>query len=422
MAGPITWRNVTGPSLADASRPLEVAQRTISGAFDSFGNVLQRQQDVADRNWDQVKENNTQDFLNKIYSAQGAEGFKALQDSGELDRMLAANGAQIDRAAARSAMDGRLTTLQNRDMAGITYKNTMLDEAQAADVRRIGLLTLTDPAAAQAELAAKPELRAAVQLAQGIDNRQQELKNRVWNEQKQAWETAEEAQKVITRPLEVKKLESGLKTDQVNRSLTAAQTNRINNEIANDAADRETKRNRDILTNALKDNRYNEGVLVPGGSADLIDLITKNNIGDDKGWWNDAPEKRGKIIERIEKLARTGYTVDIPDQNNPGQTIKATVPFALKDVKAALLSATDKNLSWNEGWADSFEQNLLRNYRVDQAGVAGRSGRIARGGVTPGSRAAAPGQVISPIVQDFQAYQGIMQNGINAVPAPKPKK
>lgn len=421
MSGPITWRNVTGPSLADASRPLEVAQRTLSGAFDSFGNVLQRQQDVVDRNWDQVKENNTQDFLNKLYSAQGAEGFKALQDSGELDRMLAANGAQIDRAAARSAMDGRLATLQQRDVAGITYKNTMLDDAQAAEVREIGLLTLTDPAAAQARLAAKPELRAAVQLAQNIDNRKQELVNRERAGQEFGFKVAGEKREQDKFPLVLQGLQSDLKTAQVNRGLTAAQTNRINADIANDAADRETARNRAALTNALKDNRYNEGVLVPGGSADLIDLITKNNIGDDKGWWNDAPEKRGKIIERIEKLARSGYEVEIPDKNNPGRTIKETIPFALKDVKAALLSATDKNLSWNEGWADSFEKNLLKNYRVDQAGVAGKSGRIARGGVTPGFRAA-PGQVISPIVEDFQAYQGIMQNGINALPAPKSKK
>ena len=418
----ITWRNVDGPSLSEASRPLDSAARLVDNAFTRVGNVLDRQTQVGMDNWDQIKENNTQAFLDRVYAAQGAEGFKALQDSGELQRMLAANGAQIDRAQARSAMDGRLATLQQRDVAGINYRNTMLDDAQAAEVREIGLLTLTDPAAAQARLAAKPELRAAVQLAQGIDNRQQELVNRDRAGQEFGFKVAGEKRDVQKFPLVLQGLESDLKTAQVNRGFTAAQTNRINTEIANDASDRETTRNRAALTNALKDNRYNEGVLVPGGSADLIDLITKNNIGDDKGWWNDAPEKRGKIIERIEKLARTGYTVDIPDQNNPGQTIKATVPFALKDVKAALLSATDKNLSWNEGWADSFENNLLKNYRVDQAGVAGRSGRIARGGVNPGSRAAASGQVISPIVQDFADYQGIMQNGINAVPAPKSKK
>jgi hypothetical protein len=418
----ITWRNVDGPSLSEASRPLDSAARLVDNAFTRVGNVLDRQTQVGMDNWDQIKENNTQAFLDRVYAAQGAEGFKALQDSGELQRMLAANGAQIDRAQARSAMDGRLATLQQRDVAGINYRNTMLDDAQAAEVREIGLLTLTDPAAAQARLAAKPELRAAVQLAQGIDNRQQELVNRDRAGQEFGFKVAGENRETQKFPLVLRGLESDLKTAQVSRGLTAAQTNRINTEIANDASDRETARNRATLTNALKDNRYNEGVLVPGGSADLIDLITKNNIGDDKGWWNDAPEKRGKIIERIEKLARTGYTVDIPDQNNPGQTIKATVPFALKDVKAALLSATDKNLSWNEGWADSFENNLLKNYRVDQAGVAGRSGRIARGGVNPGSRAAASGQVISPIVQDFADYQGIMQNGINAVPAPKSKK
>ena len=416
----ITWRNVNGPSLAEASRPLDSAARLIDNAFSRVGTVLDDQTKMGMDNWDQIKENNTQAFLDKVYSAQGAEGFKALQDSGELQRMIAANGAQIDRAAARSAMDGRLATLQQQDVAGINYKNTMLDDAQAAEVREIGLLTLTDPVAAQARLAAKPELRAAVQLAQGIDNRQQELKNRVWNEKKQVWEENEENQKKLTRPLEIKKLNSDLSSAAVDRQLRGAQINQINTNIANDAADREATRNKNVLTNALKDNRYSEGVLVPGGSADLFTLITENNIGDDKGWWNDAPEKRAKIVERIEKLASKGHTVQVPDPANPGKTITTTVPYALKDVKAALLSATDKNLSWNEGWADSFEANLLKRYNVDGLGVAGRPGRIARGQTT--GIPAASGQVISPIVQDFRDYAGIMQSGLNSQTPAKPKK
>lgn len=217
MAGPITWQNIAAPSFADASRGLALAQQGISAGFDSFNNVIKQQTDAENANWEQVKKNNTEAFMAKLYQAQGAEGFKALQSSGELDRMLAANGAQIDAAAARSAMDGRLSTLQQRDVAGIQYKNTMDDEAQAADVRRIGLLTLTDPEAAKAELAAKPNLRAAVQLAQGIDTRQQVLKDRVWNEKKQQWETAAEDQRVLTRPYEIDNLKSDLLTKEANR-------------------------------------------------------------------------------------------------------------------------------------------------------------------------------------------------------------
>lgn len=416
----ITWRNVNGPSLADASRPLDSAARLIDNAFSRVGTVLDDQTKMGMDNWEQTKQNNTQAFLDQIYAAQGAEGFKALQDSGELQRMIAANGAQIDRAAARSAMDGRLATLQQRDVAGINYKNTMLDETQSADVRRIGLLTLTDPAAAQAELAAKPELRAAVQLAQGIDNRQQELVNRDRATKEFIWKGAGEQREADKFPLVLDGLRSDLQNDRVQRGYTSALTQRTLVDINNDAEDRAATRNKNVLTNALKDNRYNEGVLVPGGSADLFTLITENNIGDDKGWWNDAPEKRAKIVERIEKLASKGHTVQVPDPANPGKTITTTVPYALKDVKAALLSATDRNLSWNEGWADSFEANLLKRYNVDGLGVAGRPGRIARGQTT--GIPAASGQVISPIVQDFRDYAGIMQSGLNSQTPAKSKK
>lgn len=207
MSTPITWQNIAAPSYEQASRGLALAQQGISSGFDAFNNVIKQQTDADSANWEQVKKNNTDAFMNKLLEARGADGFKSLRDSGELDRMIAANGAQIDQAAARSAIDSRMGVLQDRDIKNIAYNNAMTDAAQEADVRRIGLLTLSDPAAAQAELAAKPELRAAVQLAQGIDARQQTVKDRVWNETKQQWE--------------VKKIESGLLTDEAQRKKLA---------------------------------------------------------------------------------------------------------------------------------------------------------------------------------------------------------
>jgi hypothetical protein len=262
----ITWRNVSGPSLAEASRPLEAAQRSIDNAFTGLGGVLRQQESTDAANWNQVKENNTQDFLNKLYSAQGAEGFKALQDSGELERMLAANGAQIDRAAARSAMDGRLGTLQQRDVTDINYRNTMTDEAQAPEVRRIQMLTLTNPAAAQAELAANPGLRSAVQLAQGIDTRQQTLTDRDREATRFSFEqtaeerkAAEEAQRKLLRPLEVEGKNVSLANDRSrgeginlqnkNSRLTLKQTE----QQIKDAD--ETKRLEDVLANAIQTRR-----------------------------------------------------------------------------------------------------------------------------------------------------------------------
>jgi hypothetical protein len=127
----ITWRNINGPSLAEASRPLDSAQRMISSGFDSLNNILNKQEATDQANWQQQKTNNLNDFMNTIYAAKGPEEFKRMQDSGELMQTLQSYGAQIDQAAARSAMDTRLGTLQKRDQDNWTYQNAALDQQEA---------------------------------------------------------------------------------------------------------------------------------------------------------------------------------------------------------------------------------------------------------------------------------------------------
>ena len=204
MAEPITWRTVNGPSLAENFRPMEGAQRAILGSFDQLGNVLKQQEATDQANWNQTKENNTQDFLNKLYSVQGPDKFKQLQDSGELDRMIAANGAQIDRAAARSAMDGRLGVLQNREKQGWEYQDASTDRSQLPIVQQI----LTHAAAgdkdkAMALMQANPDLRMPAPLMDSIVKGDRDF-------QKWGFTVAEEKQKEAMRPLELtgKKLEN----------------------------------------------------------------------------------------------------------------------------------------------------------------------------------------------------------------------
>lgn len=227
MAEPITWRNVTGPSLADASAPLARAQAGISGAFDNLMGLVKKQEDTGEANWEQVKKNNTADFMAKLYGATTGDQFKQLQDSGALQQALTANGAQIDRAAALAAMDGRGSALQQRDVAGIQYKNTMLDEAQAADVRRIQMLTLNDPDVAKAELAANPNLRAAVQLAQGIDTRERTLTVRGREDKRFTFEESDEAQKERMRPLDIKAKEAAIAASGLSAQQARLQINKL---------------------------------------------------------------------------------------------------------------------------------------------------------------------------------------------------
>ena len=188
---PVTWRNVSGPNLAEASRPLQLAQQTIASGFGSLADQFKSMEAVDRANWQQQKENNTNEFLNQIYAAKGPEGFKAMQDSGQLQQLLNSFGAQVDQARAREVMDTRMGTLQDRAIKDIGYKNTMLEDQQAPEVRRIQTLALTDPKAAKAELDKNPDLLKAFEVAKLIDSQGQVLVDRDRAATRFGWEEKE---------------------------------------------------------------------------------------------------------------------------------------------------------------------------------------------------------------------------------------
>jgi hypothetical protein len=415
MSGPITWRTVNGPSLAEASRPLEAAQRAFDNTFTGLGDAL-KQWDAGQKDiWKQQDAAATQDVLSQIYRAKTIDEFNALRNSGALDQATAANGAVIDRAAVNALADGRTSILQNRDVQGITYKNTMLDDAQAADVRRIGMLTLTDPKAAEAALAARPDLRAAVQLAQGIDSRNQVVEERrrdntrfTWDEKAQQWKQADEDQKVKLRPLEVQAKEKGLLVQDAQIKASNASADASNESVLTSRANRdrieaeaEKARKLKMLGAALDGNIYKEGVYKDTDSVDIAKLMKDTGAGADGP---DDNDQRRKVLERLNKLAQTG--IELEQVGLDGKPVKTTVPLPLGAVKAALLSSGDRLLSWNEGYADSFEQNLKARLQASY------------------SRPGADGRPIAAnrALDDYQAFQAIMRSGAEIAPAPSGKK
>ena len=418
MAGPITWRTVNGPSLAEAGRPTEAAQRSFDSAFTGLGGVLKQQEATDQANWNQVKENNTQDFLNKLYSAQGADGFKALQDSGQLEQMLASNGAQIDRAAARSAMDGRLGTLQQRDAQAITYKNTMLDDAQANDVRRINTLALTDPAAASAELAKNPDLRKSFEIAKNIDAsaqtqvereraktrfgfdmnaEQRKAAEEAFKQQQRPLMLAEAQGKVDSIPLQREQLRAQI--NQANNASAASRENVLNSRANRERVEAEAEKARDLkmLGAALDGNIYKEGVYKDSDTETLAKLMKDNSVA---GTGSDAGDKRSKIISRITELAKTGVEIKGPD----GKPI--TVPLPLGAVKASILGSENTFWSWNEGYADTFENNLKSRLQAvyNKPGADGKP------------------MAANKAVDDYQNFLAIMRGTAEIAPAPSTKR
>jgi len=209
MNGPITWRTVSGPSLADASRPLDSAQRMITSGFGAFDDALKQQSAIDEQNFKVQKENNTNAFLNRLYQAQGAEGMQALQDSGELQKMLSGFGAQVDQTAARTALDTRLGTLQKRDQEGWAYQNAALDQKEAPVVDQAKGLIAQGKIEEAGPVISSLSTRNQAQLYNSADAKTQELLERKWKAEK--------------HPLEMDKLRA-----EINNSRTSGALNNLN--------------------------------------------------------------------------------------------------------------------------------------------------------------------------------------------------
>lgn len=128
---PIRWDNVNGQSLADASRPLEAAGRSVNTGFDVLGQLLKHGTDINDANWQTGKVNNTNEALNTVMGYDSPEALAAAQKSGAIQSLLTAHGAQMDQAAVRQAADARMGILQQRAEQAISYNHAITDEKTA---------------------------------------------------------------------------------------------------------------------------------------------------------------------------------------------------------------------------------------------------------------------------------------------------
>ena len=123
----ITWQNINGPSVAQAAAPLGDAQKTLSGMFTGFEDILTKRAAMENANWDQTKVNNTNAFLNATQEAKTPEEFAAMEAM--LREQLKGYGAQVDPMAARAALDGRTALLQQRSLANQQYTDQQVEVA-----------------------------------------------------------------------------------------------------------------------------------------------------------------------------------------------------------------------------------------------------------------------------------------------------
>ena len=124
MSGPITWRNVEGPSFRDINQGMANSAAMFSNAFSGLKDVLKEREATDLANWEVMKERNTTDILTRAAAAATPEEAKALK--AELLGRMQAMGAQVDSRAELPVVRDMEAKLQDQAVKSMQYLDTTL--------------------------------------------------------------------------------------------------------------------------------------------------------------------------------------------------------------------------------------------------------------------------------------------------------
>lgn len=355
MGSPITWRNVNGPSLAEASRPMEVAQRTISGAFDGFKDIIKGVENTDAANWQTTKANNTDEFLTQARSRFNTpEEWSAAIADGTVDNMRKQYGAQINQEATRNFMENQLGNLQGKATTNINFANAQRNE-QAAPIRNQFMQRLYsgDTAGAEQLLKANPELRLGDLQKNVLDFNQ----NKTAQEQqaiKFGFEQARAERDAQMFPLELqgKRASNGLINAQAN-GIRQANENSDKLLKAAQAAEALAKKNGDADYNAYMSTSpvYSMGVVDTKEGyqrvTDHIDKMFKNK---------EITSGESQVLKK--KLADE-WSLGLQVKGKNGKLER--VPMPVKTLIESIDSAEDNMLSIGFSRREDVANNILND-------------------------------------------------------------
>ena len=352
----LTWQNVNAPQL-----DMRDIRGTTNDIFSGLQGLLGKAQATDSANWDQVKTNNTNAFMDELHKPRSPEEMAALQKSGFLDQMRASFGAQADRTAMRAAEDTRGSVLQNRALTDIAYKNAAADAVAAPIIEAHKIAALKGDKAAMAAIeAANPGLRGM----SGALDFGHTVERRGINEGQQdttfGLKTALDNLTLTNAP---KAFESKMLTEAAQRNASNAQavsatsnaaTEKLRAELlTSQVAD--AKETRDALKVQAAIKAKLTGTLFENGEATGKDMplfiaaLTNNkSIHDD-----EKAKLLGKVTEMINSEVPIEYMKD-------GKPHTAKVPLPRDKVLELLGGAYDGTLlsKWNNGPAATFEERM----------------------------------------------------------------
>lgn len=349
MAQPIRWDNVNGAGLSEAGRPLEAAQRSFLGAFDTVGNVLQQRQQMEDQNWQNTRTNNTNAFLDAIAKYRSPEELRAAQAAGgALDQLRQGFGNQIDANAIRGAADARVASLQQQAQQEVAYKHMMTDErvAPLADKFKVASQNADKAgmAAAQAEYE-KLGGRDLAGLVSYADARRQQIVQR--GRDTTIFDNTVRKANDEHSMVDVQKRVANANIAQ---SMAGVRASDSQVKYNNYNMDRQTKLDDAAIAagraqaakQALREagNMFVDGTWDGSQSTAINDIYIKNGVTN--------PDKRSKAIEAINELQRTGVPITFKDKSGKEHT-ETIRDIPVSAIISAANSAYDP-LTGGEGW------------------------------------------------------------------------
>lgn len=192
MATPITWQNVNGPSLAEASRPLDSAARAFDMGFGALNNVLAQRNKIDEQNHLTGRANNTAAYLDNVAGYTDVDKLReAQQAGGALSQLRASLGPNIDNNAIRGAADARLVGLMTQQRQSIEFDNMLKDERSMPFMQAYKTASLRGDKAAMAAAEAGYTQAGGRDLAGLVsynDNRLQQLTERERASDKHRWD------------------------------------------------------------------------------------------------------------------------------------------------------------------------------------------------------------------------------------------
>jgi hypothetical protein len=130
MAEPITWRNVGSGGGGNPAALLAMGQNQVQQGLSALGGLFRNEQKLQMRNQDQVRENNTAQYLDAVASAGGVDTLQNPETRAQLENMRKGFGAAIDRDVTRNAIDTRVKGLQQQAVVDNQFTDQATERQQ----------------------------------------------------------------------------------------------------------------------------------------------------------------------------------------------------------------------------------------------------------------------------------------------------